>query len=221
MRSGRNIQRELLMLQRKIKAPRRLWCGGAATPAQIWVIGSVSSLTLRLLEIRPSFNRLAVHSNRNVACHHVRLFTKGRRERVEEVEVSWFQTVNSYTQRVHLYHEEKPLSGFLPAKGHDQPAQNLTGQPITSQLHSDIQSDSLSNSTGSNHFTEKTTIVPEEWKPTQADQSHTYTHRHTHTHSLLVIKFSRIPRSSTWTDSLLWAVQGCQDHHNDIKTGFD
>lgn len=41
----------------------------------------------------------------------------------------------------------------------------------------DIQSDSLFNSTGSNHFTEKTTIVPEERKPRLA--THTDTHTQT------------------------------------------
>lgn len=74
--------------------------------------------------------------------------------------------------------------------------------------------------TGSNHFTEKTTILPEEWKPNPdwLLTLYTLTRTHAHTHTVLVIKFSRIPRSAR--DSLLWAVQGCQDHHNDIKAGF-
>lgn len=53
--------------------------------------------------------------------------------------------------------------------------------------------------------------TPEERKPRVT------TLPHTHIKHNSVIKLSQIPRSSAGRDSLLWAVQGCQDHHNDSK----
>lgn len=75
-------------------------------------------------------------------------------------------------------------------------SRDLTGQrhPIRSQLHRGITNQIHA---GLNHLTEKTAEV----------------HTHTHTRSS-ILKSHRAP----WEDSLLGSVQGCQDHHNDIKS---
>lgn len=100
--------------------------------------------------------------------------------------------------------------GLFSCQGSRSTSTGLTGHPITSQLHRVISNQTHSlTAQGQNRFTEKTTTVPEERKPRLAPLAH----RHSHTLTVLVIKFSQIPRSSTRKDSLLWAVQGCQDHH--------
>lgn len=75
-------------------------------------------------------------------------------------------------------------------------------QRVTSHIHS--------YSTGSHGFTDKTTAPLRKENPE-------WPLFITHTKHNSVIKHSQIPRSSAWRDSLLWVVQGCQDHHNDSK----
>lgn len=87
--------------------------------------------------------------------------------------------------------------------------ETVTG--LTSQLHSMLSNHIHSYSTGSHGSTEKTTTAPEEGKPRVTALPHTHIKHYS------VIKFSRIPQSAAQKDSLLWAVQGCQDHHNDSK----
>lgn len=73
----------------------------------------------------------------------------------------------------------------------------------------DVQSDTLSNSTGSNRYTEKTTVVPEERKPRLA------THTDSTSDQVFLIPMELHMKRL--------APPGCsrmQDHHNEIKTGF-
>lgn len=102
----------------------------------------------------------------------------------------------------------KPLLGHYCCENSSWSTVTALTEHHISQLHSVVSNHIHSYSTGSNGLTEKNTTVPEDRKSD---------HAHSHIKQYFVIKFSQIPRSSTWQDSLLWGLQGCQDHHDDSK----